>query len=380
MAAPTIAVLSTYPPTQCGLATFSAALVGQLSHTTQVGIVRVLDAPVSDDPGPAVVAEIVNGSRSSAAAAVDVLNGYDAVIVQHEYGIYGGPDGEDVLAILDAIKVPIIVVLHTVLDAPSPQQRRILEGVIKAASVVVTMTKDGRLRLMEHYGVGPAHVVVIPHGAVDHRRTTRAARQPGSRPTILTWGLLGPGKGIEWAIDALPSLRDLEPRYLVLGKTHPKVQERHGESYRESLIDRARALGVDDLVEIDAGYLTLPALSGHVRSADVVLLPYDSPDQVTSGVLIEAVAAGRPVVATGFPHAVEMLTGGAGLLVPRQDPAAIAAALRRVFTEPGLSTSMAATAEAQAPHLVWSAVAARYREVAEALVAGSARAALVAAS
>ncbi|MCU1678176.1 MAG: putative phosphatidylinositol alpha-mannosyltransferase [Frankiales bacterium] len=383
MASASIAVLSTYPPTECGLATFSAALVDQLARTTEVGIVRVLDAPdgdLVDRPGAPVVAELVNGSPASAAAAVAVLNSYDAVLVQHEYGIFGGPDGVDVLSVLDAVTVPIVVVLHTVLDSPTTRQRQILEAVVRAASAVVTMTENGRRRLIDHYGAEPTHISVIPHGAVDHRQTAHGPVERDSRPTILTWGLIGPGKGIEWAIESLRELRDLHPRYRVLGKTHPKVLERHGESYRQSLVDRAAALGVDDLLDIDPRYLTVSGLSDFVRSADVVLLPYDSPDQVTSGVLIEAVAAGRPVVATRFPHAVELLSRGVGLLVPRQDPAAIAAALRRVLTEPGLSAAMTAAAESEAPKLVWSAVAARYAQLADHLVAASGSAGLVVAS
>jgi glycosyltransferase involved in cell wall biosynthesis len=181
---------------------------------------------------------------------------------------------------------------------------------------------------------------------------------------VLTWGLLGPGKGIEWAIEALPGLRDLNPRYLVLGATHPRVLERHGDVYRDSLSRRAAELGVTDLVELDASYLPGSKLFDIVAGADLVLLPYDSRDQVTSGVLIEAIAAGRPVVSTIFPNAVEMLTDGAGLLVPQGDSAALGAAVRRVLTEPELAKSMAARAARQAPELFWSAVAGRYCELA----------------
>ncbi len=188
---------------------------------------------------------------------------------------------------------------------------------------------------------------------------------------VLTWGLLGPGKGIEWAIDAMAGLRDLHPRYLVVGKTHPKVREHSGEAYRDSLARRAHERGVADLVELDASYLDLEQLAQLVAGADVVLLPYDSRDQVTSGVLIEAVAAGRPVVSTAFPHAVELLDDGPGLTVPQADAAALEAALRRVLTEPGLAEGMAARAAQKAPDLLWGAVAGRYRAIADGLVAAA---------
>lgn len=367
----TIALLSTYPPTQCGLATFSAALYDQLSQSPgHVGVVRVLDDPDDGTYGPEVVAHLMNGSQASAAAAVRTLNTYDAVVIQHEYGIYGGLEGVDVLEIVEALTVPMIVVLHTVLLDPLPLQRWILERLVSVSDVVVTMAETARRRLIEHYGVDPNRVIVIPHGAIDHRRL-RVPRSASSRPLILTWGLLGPGKGIEWAIDAMADLRDLEPRYLVVGKTHPKVLERDGEQYRVSLEERVTERGVGDIVEIDSSYLSLSELANLIESADVVLLPYDSPDQVTSGVLIEAVAAGRPVVSTAFPHAIELLTHGSGLIVSQRDPVSVGQALRRVLTEPGLAEGMAAHAASQAPALIWSAVAERYRSVAASLVAAS---------
>ena len=359
----TYALVSTYPPTQCGLATFTAALLTHLPQPgDQVAVVRVLDEPAPGSAAP-VVHDLVAGSAAHASAAVEVLNGFDVVIVQHEYGIYGGPDGQDVIPLLEALYVPSIVVLHTVLARPTPRQRAILDEVIAAASVVVTMTKTARSRLLEIYGTDPEKVFVIPHGAADHAMTAAAGGTTG-RPKVLTWGLLGPGKGIEHAIDAMALLRDrgLDADYEVAGQTHPRVLARDGEAYRQALQARARALGVADRVHFDGRFLPAAALGQLISAADVVLLPYDSLEQVTSGVLIEAVTAGKPVVSTCFPHAVELL--GAGLLVERQDAAGIAGALRRVFTEPGLSARMSRYSAALAPHLLWPAVAHSYRELA----------------
>jgi glycosyltransferase involved in cell wall biosynthesis len=366
----TLGLLSTYPPTQCGLATFNAALREQLDlFPGDVGVVRVVDQPESH-PGPEVVAHLVNGSVDSARQAVRHLNTFDAVVVQHEYGIYGGPDGSDVVDLVDALTVPSIIVFHTVLQHPTPRQHRILQRLLASADVAVTMTETARRRLVEIYGADPSQIVTIPHGAIDHG-ALRTERHAADRPLILTWGLLGPGKGIEWAIDAMPGLRDLNPRYLVLGKTHPKVLERHGDEYRDSLVERVAARGVVDLVEFDASYLAVSELAALVERADVVLLPYDSVEQVTSGVLIEAVAAGRPVVSTAFPHAVELLEDGPGLVVPQADPEALERALRRVLSEPGLAESMATHAAAKAPDLLWGAVAGRYRQIANGLVSAA---------
>lgn len=368
----TYALLSTYPPTQCGLATFTSALLTHLPQPgDQVAVVRVLDEP---EPSTAheVAGDLVAGSPASASAAAEVLNSFDVVIVQHEYGIYGGLDGQDVLSLLAALYVPSIVVLHTVLAHPTARQRMILDEIIAAASVVVTMTQTARSRLLDIYGADPEQVFVIPHGAADNRviasSNADAASMPnGDRPKVLTWGLLGPGKGIEHAIDSMALLRDrgLHVDYQVAGQTHPRVLGRDGQAYRRALMTRARSRDVAGRVHFDDRFLPPAALGRLIGAADVVLLPYDSLEQVTSGVLIEAVTAGKPVVSTCFPHAVELL--GAGLLVGRQDSAGIANALQRVLTEPGLSARMSRFSADLAPRMLWPAVARAYRELASVL-------------
>jgi glycosyltransferase involved in cell wall biosynthesis len=364
----TYAMLSTYPPTQCGLATFSAALLAHLPEPgDRIGVVRVLDEPMPSAAAD-VVHDLVNGSAESAAAAASVMNDFDVVIVQHEYGIYGGPDGRDIIPLLEALRVPSIVVLHTVLARPTRSQRMILDEIMAAASAIVTMTQTARSRLLDIYGASPEKIIVIPHGAADNRVAAPSAGSTGP-PRVLTWGLLGPGKGIEHGIDAVALLRDhgLRVDYQVTGQTHPRVLGRDGEAYRRSLEARARTRDVVDHVRFDARFLPLGALNHLISAADVVLLPYDSPEQVTSGVLIEAVTAGKPVVSTCFPHAVELLGGGAGLLVDRQDPADIAQALRRVLTEPGLSARMSGHSADLAPQLLWPSVASSYRALASML-------------
>ena len=178
----------------------------------------------------------------------------------------------------------------------------------------------------------------------------------------MTWGLLGPGKGIERVIDAMASLKDLpgRPRYLVAGRTHPKVLAAEGEAYRDARIEQARRFGVADSVSFDAGYRSVAMLTELVQSASVVVLPYDSNDQVTSGVLVDSVASGRPIVATAFPHAVELLGSGAGIVVGHDDPDALASALRRVLTHPRLAGAMASEARRLAPAMAWPVVARRY--------------------
>ena len=373
-------LLGTYPPTQCGIATFTRALlrsIGAAAPDDRVGIVRVLDAPPGRE-GPEVVGHLRTDVSDTHARAASALNNFDVAIIQHEYGIYGGPDGDQVLAVLDQLRVPVLTVTHTVLAHPTPRQESVLRQVIDASDAVVAMTDAARDRLIDRYDVDPARVTVIRHGAstrLDPLRTlprTDPFSVPAPHsPLILTWGLLGPGKGIEWAIDALPLLRSLSPlpRYVVAGQTHPRVRQQQGEAYRDKLRQRAASAGVADMLQFEDSYLNDDALTHLIHSADVVLLPYDSPEQVTSGVLVEAIAAGKPVVATAFPHAVELCATGAGIVVAHGDGAALGEALHRVLTAPDLAQRMRAEAARIAPTLRWSAVADQYRTLTAGLLA-----------
>jgi glycosyltransferase involved in cell wall biosynthesis len=366
--------LSTYPPTQCGLATFTRAMmrsIGTPESGDRVGVVRVVDSPPGTEPTE-VVGHLRTDDPRSHRSAAEALNTFDIAVVQHEYGIFGGPDGDQVLAVLEHVRVPVVVVAHTVLAAPTAHQALVLKRVVSRSDAVVTMTATARDRLIDRYDVDPARVTVISHGAPVRAGADRSA--PGTGPVILTWGLLGPGKGIEWAVDGLPRLLRLSPAptYIVAGQTHPRVRAQQGEAYREQVRARAVAAGVSQLLQFEGAYLDDVALTRLIRRADVVLLPYDSREQVTSGVLVEAVAAGKPVVATAFPHAVELLASGAGLVVPHGDGAAIGEALYQVLTEPKEASRMAAEALRIAPSLWWPAVADQYRALAAKLQADSA--------
>jgi glycosyltransferase involved in cell wall biosynthesis len=361
-------MLGTFPPTACGIATFSAALsAGLIAEGHSVDVVRVSARPGLDDP---LVLASMSGPAGPWGTGAEVLDRTDVAIVQHEYGIYPGPDGDELLDVVARLDVPTIVVAHTVRTTPTPGQRRVLTELCESAGAVVVMTRSGQDRLIEGFGVDASKVHVIAHGAATPHAADAPDRRRG-RPRLLTWGLLGPGKGIEWAIDALGELGEMHPfpEYLVAGATHPKVKERSGEEYRNMLIERAWASGVAPHVSFDDAYRDLPALTELITSADLVVLPYDSEEQVTSGVLVDAVAAGRPVVSTAFPHATELLGTGAGIVVPQRDPAALASAIRAVLTDPDLAGDMAAEARRLAPGLSWPAVASQYASLADGLVA-----------
>ena len=355
-------ILSTYPPTPCGLATFTAALAnGLTANGADVSVVRISDGPPS--MSTPVIGELVNGSPASVAACAELLNRSDVAVIQHEYGIYGGVDGDEVVDIIEGLRVPSIVIAHTILKDPTSHQRSVLEAVAALADQVVVMSEAAAQRLCRDFDVDRRKVKTVPHGATIPTNTTVMR---GGRPTLLTWGLLGPGKGIERVIEAMGSLNDLpgRPRYLVAGRTHPKVLAADGEAYRDARTEQARRSGVADSVCFDAGYRSVSTLTALVQSAAVVVLPYDSTDQVTSGVLVDAIASGRPVVATAFPHAVELLNSGAGIVVGHDDPDALASALRRVLTQPRLAGAMAAEARRLAPEMAWPVVAGAYLKLA----------------
>ena len=361
-------ILSTYPPTACGLATFTAALSTALvARGEGAGVVRVADDSAPSDP--MVVGELENDVEASVTSAIELLDAGDVAIVQHEYGLYGGTDGDEVLKVLRGLTVPAIAVLHTVLLEPTVHQREVLEAVVDVAAAVVVMTDSARARLFDGYDIDQSKVATIAHGA----DTTAVTERPAfnARPTMLTWGLLGAGKGIEWVIDAMAMLKDIRPRprYLVAGRTHPKVAAVEGDCYRDMLVRRAWERGVPSSVSFDDTYRDVASLTKLIQQAAFVVLPYDSRDQVTSGVLVDAIAAGRPVVATAFPHATELLSSGAGIVVPHANPAAMAHALRRVLTEAGLAEEMSDEAARLAPALSWPAVARQYAELAQRVTA-----------
>ncbi len=360
---PAIGFVSTYPPTECGLATFTFALreaiAGFRGTDEGLDVVSLVDRP-NPATRPEVVYQHRTGDRASLTRAAEILNARDIVLLQHEYGIFGGQDGVEVLDLLSTLDVPVISTLHTVLSKPGYRHRMILERVVDLSDHVIVMSDTARQRLAFRYDVDPDKILHIPHGARTSLAGPSLAR--GSRPVVLTWGLIGPGKGLETAIEAFTELNTLDPlpRYRLVGGTHPKVRAAQGDAYLDGLKSEAARLGLESVVEFDSRYLDVDELARTVRAADIVLLPYESTDQVTSGVLVEAIAAGKPVVATAFPHAVEMLSGGAGLTVPHHDSHAMAIALQRILTDPDTAIRMAGVARAEGAGLLWPAIAARY--------------------
>ncbi|MGZ8817799.1 MAG: glycosyltransferase [Mycobacterium sp.] len=366
-----IAFVGTFPPTQCGLATFTESMVDSIRHAApavEPVVIRLIQPKEPTGGAARPTVDWIAGDAASFHQVRDTVDDVDVVILQHEYGIYGGPDGDEVLDLLRTTTTPSIAVLHTVLADPTPHQRAVLEELIERADVTVTQTEAARDRLRAYAITDPRRVIVIPHGAWTEP-TGQQRRQ--DRPLVLSWGLVGPGKGLEHGIAAMARLGDLTPTptYLIAGETHPKVRAAQGECYREMLARSAVELGISERIVFDATYRDVSSLAALIGSADVVLLPYDSRDQVTSGVLVEALAAGKPVVATQFPHAVEALASGAGLLVAHGDDEAMADAIRQILTRPDLAAALRNEAARVGAGLRWPGVAERYLTVMHDLLA-----------
>jgi glycosyltransferase involved in cell wall biosynthesis len=360
-----VGVLGTYAPTPCGVAHFSVALCnGLVANGIEVGVVRVAGGSPSEDPR--IVGELVSGSSASITACADLLSEHDVAVIQHARGIYGGTD-DDLLEVMRQLRVPSIVIAHSIPAHPTPQQRAALQAVAALADQVVVTSDAASERLHRDFDVERHKISTIAHGATIPQGVP--SKRAG-RPTLLTWGLLGPGKGVERVIDAMGSLHELRgrPQYVIAGRTHPEVLAAEGEAYREARIEQARSSGLAGSVSFDPYYRSAGSLATLIQSCAVVVLPYDSTDQVVSGVLVDAVASGRPVVATAFPHAIELLGSGAGLVVDHDDPDAMSSALRRVLSDPRLAGSMAAEGRRLAPTLAGPVIAKSYLDLAQRLV------------
>ena len=365
------AIVSTHPPRACGIGTFAADVRATLLTVPGIegaDLVAVVNEPSSPQQRGLLgtIAQNVRGDYVRTARMLGRLD-VDVVLLQHEYGIFGGPDGEYVLSFARNLSQPLVVTLHTVLSEPTPHQTEVLAELCDEAELVIVMTETA-LRLLVGSGACRAEKVrVVPHGAPS-RLTARAASgagEPnpyaadGDRFLLSTFGLISAGKGLETVIEALPAIIEHHPDivYVIAGRTHPDVAHREGERYRLMLERRVLELGLGDNVEFDDRFLAIEELSDLLAATDVFVTPYHSREQIASGALTFALAAGCGVVSTPYWYAQDMLASGAGRLVPFDDPAALASAVCGYIEQP--ETLAAARAEARriGSALAWPSVA-----------------------
>lgn len=371
-----LAVVSTYPPRPCGIGIFSSDLrtaILDADPATAVDIVSIVRDP-AQHAEPEVVAAIRQDVRSDYAAVALSLTsrGTDVVLIEHEYGIFGGEAGTFVLSLAEELEQPLVVTLHTVLSTPSREQAEALRALCDHATLVTVFTETARRMVVDAEIVPVERVRVLPHGAPQvlmagnaldpaQDRLPRAALERLEGRTVLsTFGLISSGKGIELAISALPPVVAAHPEvlYLIAGQTHPEVVKAEGESYRLSLERLVRDLGLLDHVHFLDRFLTEAELAVLLSSTDLYLTPYRSREQIVSGALTFAVAAGCPVVSTPYFYAEDLLSSGAGVLVPFEDPAALSAAVLDLLDHPDTLAAARAEARRVGSALSWPSVGA----------------------
>ncbi|MDD5307136.1 MAG: glycosyltransferase family 4 protein [Deltaproteobacteria bacterium] len=366
-----IAFLADYLPRKCGIATFTTDL--RCAVAGEFPAVQCLVVPVNDRAGgydyPAEVRfEIAEQDLSSYLRAADFLNitGVDVVCVQHEFGIYGGPAGSHLLALLRDLRMPIVTTLHTILREPNADQRRVMRELVQLSTRLVVMAERGREFLREIYRTPEAKIDLIPHGIPDmpfaDPNYFKDEFGVAGRPVVLTFGLLSPNKGIEHALRALPDIIEEFPGvvYIVLGQTHPNLLRDEGEAYRLGLERLAKDLGVQRNVVFFNRFVELEELMRFIGAADIYLTPYLTESQITSGTLAYAFGAGNAVVSTPYWHAQELLASERGKLVPFGDPPAIAEAVVGLLRDEPLRHSMRKNAYRMGRDMVWSRTAQRY--------------------
>lgn len=368
-----IAFLGDYVPRRCGIATFTHHLceaVAAQEKDAKCIVVAVNDRPEGYDYPPRVRFQIAQKDLDSYLAAADELNANraDVLCVQHEFGIYGGPAGGHLLALLRQVRMPVVTTLHTVLSEPDAAQRHVMDGLARLSDRLVVMARKGAEILRDIYQVSDDKVDVIPHGIPDVplAGTEPFKKQFGmeGKSVLLTFGLLGPGKGIEHAIRALPEIIRRHPQavYLILGATHPNLVVREGEKYRTSLEHLAEDLGVGDQVVFYNRFVSNDDLRNFIGAADIYLTPYLNEAQITSGALAQVFGAGKVVVSTPYWHAREMLADGRGVLVPFRDSTSITEAVCSLLDDPERMEGIRRQAYEASRSTIWPAVARRYLE------------------
>ena len=371
-----IAVIGNSLPRRCGIATYTTDLKNAISVSRQdleTCIVAMTDRGQAYDYPPAVAFQIKDGNIEDYMRAADFLNAgrFDAVCLQHEFGIFGGEAGAHILVLLSRLAMPVVTTFHTVLADPTPAQRTVMERIVEASSKVVVMAHKGRELLRDIYLVPDDKIEVIAHGIPDVAFVAPDAAKARlgfeQKSVILTFGLLSPNKGIEVMIDAMPSIlkRCANAVYVVLGATHPNLVRNQGEAYRESLIARVRELGIDDHVVFFDRFADLATLLEFISMCDVYVTPYLNEAQMTSGTLAYSFGLGKPVVSTPYWHARELLADGCGVLVPFSDAAAIGNEVANLLTDDARRQAMSRRAYAASRMMTWERVAESYVSVFE---------------
>ena len=368
-----IAVVGNYLPRQCGIATFTTDLCDAIS--AECGVAQLYAVPVNDTESGYAYPErvrlaLAQDDLSSYEQAADFLNftNFDLVCLQHEYGIFGGPAGSHILALLRRLKMPVITTLHTVLREPNPDQRRVMLEIAALSDRLIVMSELSSQFLQEIFKVPGSKIDMVPHGVPDlpflDPNFYKDRFDVEGKAVLLTFGLLSPNKGIENVIRALPHIlsRHKNVVYIVAGATHPHILRREGDHYREHLQALAKEIGVESNVIFHNRFVSPEEMVEFIGAADIYITPYRHEEQVVSGTLAYALGAGKAIISTPYWHAIELLDDRRGALVPFQDPDAIARKAVELLDTPAIRHAMRKRAYSYARDMVWKRAAQGYME------------------
>ncbi|MGI6664947.1 MAG: glycosyltransferase family 4 protein [Christensenellaceae bacterium] len=365
------AFVSTYPPRECGIATFTEDIIRELKKMddVEVGIVALNDDAYRYPED--VVHVLEQQEKEAYLHAAKYLNKspYQVVMVEHEYGIFGGADGAYLLDFVDALKKPAVATLHTVLPSPSSSQKEILKTLCEKSEAVVLMSENSMEVLHDVYEVPREKMIMIHHGVPNielrSKKELRKAQEIEEGAVISTFGLLAPGKGLEYGIEAMAEVVKKHPkaRYYVIGKTHPVIQREQGESYRHSLERLARTLGIAENIRFINAYLEKQEIMEWLKLSDIYLTPYLGKDQAVSGTLAYAVGSGTVIVSTPYRYAEEMLAENRGILADFNSAESLADAITFLLDNEETRKRMECNTKRLGGTMTWDQVAKQYKDV-----------------
>ncbi|AEM73667.1 glycosyltransferase family 4 protein [Caldicellulosiruptor acetigenus] len=364
--------VSTYPPRECGIATFTQDLVNAIEKYNDVRRCYIIalskDKHIYDNR---VIYDINQDKFSNYVKAANLINmsDIDVVVIEHEYGIFGGEDGDYIIPFVKLIKKPIITTFHTVLKNPTAKQFEILKKLADASFKVITMAKTTKDILMEVYDIEEEKIEIVHHGVpymeLEDRETLKEKYGLKGRKVISTFGLISPGKGLEYAIEAMDKVRKEFPEavYLILGQTHPNIKRIKGEEYREKLMNMVKELKLENNVQFVDKYLTKVEIMEYLRLSDIYLTPYIGREQAVSGTLAYAIGSGKAIVSTPYTYAQEMLSSDRGVLVEFEDAQSIADGILMLLKDESLRKEIERKTLEIGKEMYWHNVAKRMIDI-----------------
>jgi len=368
-----IAFLGTYTPRECGIATFTKDLIDSMDLLGEFAPARVISVNEIEtiyDYDSRVKQQIRQDFEEDYIQAAKYINSsrINAVNLQHEFGIYGGEWGKYILSFLQNVHKPVITTLHTVQPDFEPKARNVLKEITAHSKAIVVMARAAK-NMLKEYNVPNKKINVVQHGCPDIPFLTSDSVKPSlglkGKTILSTFGLINRGKGIEYAIQALPPLVEKHPNilYLIIGETHPEVRKIEGETYRMNLIKLVDQLGLKNHVRFHNRFLTKRELIRYLHATDIYITPYIGPNQISSGPLVYALGAGRAVVSTPFLHAKEVLSHGRGMFCEFKNPASIADEVKKLLENDKLRRGVERKAYRYSRSFIWPKVAQKYTDI-----------------